>query len=69
MLLDKGRLRNATEAIGRIRDAFCQYVPDSGQEHTANGDDGFLVTAAGFDSAVTFTKFRWSFDLIKALAI
>ena len=63
MLRDKGRLRNAAEAIGRIRHVFSEHVPDSGQEHAANGNDGFLVTAAGFDSAVTFTKFGVIFGL------
>ena len=57
MLWDKGRLRNAAEAIRRIRHSFSEHVPDSGQEHAANGDDGFLVTSTGFDSAVTFTEF------------
>ena len=33
-------------------------MPDSGQEHTADGDDGFLVPAACFYAAVTARKFR-----------
>ena len=33
-------------------------MPDSGQEHTLDGDDGFLVTTVGFDTAVTFCNLR-----------
>ena len=32
---------------------FTDHVPDSGQEHAANGDDGFLVAAVSLDAAVT----------------
>ena len=41
-----------------IRLKICQYVPDSGQEHTADGDDGFLVTTVGFDTAITICDLR-----------
>ncbi len=33
-------------------------MPDSGQEHLADSDDGFLVTTVRFDSAVTRSEFR-----------
>ena len=33
-------------------------MPDSGQEHTADGDDGFFVSTACFYAAVTICKFR-----------
>ena len=36
---------------------FADDVPDSGQEHAANGDDGFLVTAVSLDAAVTDAEF------------
>ena len=49
---DEGRLRDSI-AIRGIRFAFANHVPDSGQEHAANGDDGFLVTPASLDAAVT----------------
>lgn len=35
-----------------------EYVPDSGQEHTAYANDSFLVTTASFKPAVTFLAFR-----------
>ncbi len=31
-------------------------VPDSGQEHPANGDDGLLVSPAGFDAAIPLAE-------------
>ena len=33
-------------------------MPDSGQGHTADGDNGFLVSATCFYAAVTVRKFR-----------
>ena len=33
-------------------------MPDSGQEHAANGDDGFLVAAVSLDAAVTNAELR-----------
>lgn len=50
--------RGRKEAIGRVRLQLGQYIPDSGQEHTAHGNDGFFVPTTGFDSAVTFPKLR-----------
>ena len=35
-----------------------ENVPDSGQEHPANRDDGFLVSPASLDAAVPFAEFR-----------
>ena len=34
------------------------WQPDSGQEHPANGNDCFLVSAASLDPAVTFLALR-----------
>ena len=31
---------------------FAQPVPDSGQEHFANSDNGFFMSALGFDSVI-----------------
>ena len=45
-------------AFGRVGFQLGKYVPDSGQEHTADGDDGFLVTTPGFDPAVAFLALR-----------
>ena len=33
-------------------------MPDSGQEHTADGDDGFFMPAMGFDTAITICDLR-----------
>jgi len=32
-------------------------MPDSGQNHTTDGNDGFLVTTACFDTLVAVGKF------------
>ena len=53
---DEGRLRDSV-ANGGIGFAFAKHVPDSGQEHAANGDDGFLVTAVSLDAAVANAEF------------
>ena len=45
-------------AAGIIDLASGKNVPDSGQEHLANGDDGFLVTPMRLDAAITLDKFR-----------
>ena len=45
-------------AAGIVDLARGKDVPDSGQEHLANGDDGFLVTPVGLDAAITLDKFR-----------
>ena len=45
------------EAIGGIGFAFADHVPNSGQEHAANGDNGFLVAAVSLDAAVTDAEF------------
>ena len=52
---NEGRLRDS-KAIRGIGFAFAEHVPDSGQEHAANGDDGFLVTAVSLDAAVANTE-------------
>ena len=54
---DEGRLRDSV-AIRGIGFSFAKHVPDSGQEHAANGDDGFLVTAVSLDAAVANAEFR-----------
>ena len=54
---NEGRLRDS-KAIWGIGFAFGEHVPDSGQEHAANGDDGFLVTAVRLDAAVANAEFR-----------
>ena len=33
-------------------------MPDIGQEHTTDSDDGLVVPTVGFDPAVTFCDFR-----------
>ena len=33
-------------------------MPDSGQDHTTDGNDGFLVTTACFNALITCNKFR-----------
>ena len=33
-------------------------MPDSGQEHTSDCDDGFLVSAACLDTFIASRKFR-----------
>ena len=45
-------------AFGGVGFQLGEYVPDSGQEHTANGDGGFLVTTARLDSVVALFTFR-----------
>ena len=52
---DEGRLWDSI-AIRGVRFAFADHVPDSGQEHATNCDDGFLVAPASFDAAVTDTE-------------
>ena len=45
-------------ACGRIGLQLGEYVPDSGQKHTADSDNRFFVTTASLDSAVAFFAFR-----------
>ena len=52
------RLMISKIAFGRIGFQLGQYVPDSGQEHTADSNDGFLVTTAGLGSTITFLAFK-----------
>ena len=59
---NKRRLRDSI-AIRRERFAFADDVPDSGQEHAENGDDGFFVAAVSLDTAITDTKFGVIFGL------
>ena len=56
-LVNEGRLRESI-AIRGVRFAFTEHVPDSGQEHAANGDDGFLVSTVSLDAAVANAEFR-----------
>ena len=37
---------------------FAEHVPDSGQDHAANGNNGFLMASASLDTAVTDAEFR-----------
>ncbi len=46
------------EAVGSVRCLLAEYVPDSGQEHTADGDNGFFVPPPCFDAKVAYPKFR-----------
>ena len=46
------------KAVWRIRLELGEDVPDSGQEHSADGDDGFLVAAASLQTAVAFLELR-----------
>ena len=64
---NEGRLRESI-AIRGVRFAFTEHVPDSGQEHAANGDDGFLVTAVRLDAAVANAEFRVILGFMTALA-
>ena len=50
-----------------VRLKLGKYVPNSGKEHTANGDDGFFVSASSFDSAVTFPKFGVLFGIYQGV--
>lgn len=52
-------------AVCGIRLKLGKYVPYSGQEHTANSDNRFLVPAARFYSAITFPKFGVVFGFDK----
>ena len=56
---DLGMVRswNQKKAFGGVRLELGEYVPDSGQEHTADSDNGFFVTTTSFDSAVTVFAF------------
>ncbi len=44
-------------ALSRVRFALVEDVPDSGQEHFANGDDSFLMSSASLDPAIAFFAF------------
>ena len=46
------------KTVRRIRLELGEYVPDSGQEHPADGDDGLLVAAASLQAAVAFLELR-----------
>ena len=43
-------------------------IPDSGQEHPANRDDGFLVSPAGLDAAIPLAKLRVLLGLYKGIS-
>ena len=36
---------------------FTDHVPDSGQEHAVNGNDGFLVSAVSHEATVANAEF------------
>ena len=44
-------------------------MPDSGQDHTADGNDGFLVATACFYAPIAGSESRIFFGLVKAFAI
>ena len=50
--------RSSKKTNGCIRYELGEDVPDSGQEHLAYSDNGFLVSSAGLDPAVAFREFR-----------
>ena len=41
-----------------VRFVLFEHIVDSRKEHPGNGDDGFLVTSALFESEVAITDFR-----------
>ena len=45
-------MRRSKKTNGCIRHKLGEDVPDSGQEHLAYSDNGFLVTSASLDAAV-----------------
>ena len=51
-------MRSRKKASRRVRHELGQDVPDSGQEHLAHSDNGFLVTTTSLDAAIAFSKFR-----------
>lgn len=53
-----GRLTVIEIAVSGVREQLRQYIPDSGQEHTANGDDRLLVATPSLEPAVAFLAFR-----------
>ena len=44
-------------AFGGVGFQLGEYVPDSGQDHTADSDNGFLVTTASLEPAVALFAF------------
>ena len=46
------------KTVRRVRLELGENVPDSGQEHSADGDDGLLVAAASLQAAVAFLELR-----------
>ena len=64
-----GRPRSLDKIAAGIVDlARGKDVPDSGQEHLANGDDGFLVTPVRPDATVTLDKFRVIFGIDESVS-
>lgn len=55
--LGEERLLRKGITNGGIRFMLAQDVPDSGQEHLANGDDGFLVATMNLNTPVADTEF------------
>ena len=51
-------MRSRKKASRRVRHELGQDVPDSGQEHLAHSDNGFLVATTSLDAAIAFSKFR-----------
>lgn len=46
------------KTVRRVRLELGKNVPDSGQEHPADGDDGFLVATSSLQAAVAFLELR-----------
>lgn len=44
-----------------IRFAFGEYIPDSGQEHTAYSNNSFFMPTASLYPAIAFFEFRMFF--------
>ena len=53
---NKRRLRESI-AIWGIGFVFTDHVPDSGQEHAVNGNDGCLVSAVSHEATVANAEF------------
>lgn len=53
-----GRDSRKPSGVYGFKSVVCEYMPDSGQNHTTDGNDGFLVTTACFNALITCNKFR-----------
>ena len=51
MIWSEARRKTAVKINHQVNvERLWKYIPDGGQEHVTNGDDGFLVTATSLDS-------------------